>query len=41
LIESFDGDNPFSEPTLIPSNIKGGLGCFAGYNRTNFTVKMR
>ena len=41
LIDSFDGDNPFAEPTLIPSNIKGGLGCFAGYNRTNFVVKTR
>jgi len=41
LVDSFDGDNPFAEPTLIPSNIKGGLGCFAGYNRTDFVVKTR
>lgn len=27
-------DNPFAEPVLIPSNVEGGLGCFAGYNRT-------
>lgn len=27
----FDGD-PFSEPTLIYSNINGGLGVFAGYS---------
>ncbi|GAB3708912.1 hypothetical protein GCM10027592_44600 [Spirosoma flavus] len=25
-------NNPFAEPVLIPSNIEGGLGCFAGYN---------
>ncbi len=24
--------NPFAEPVLIPSNIQGALGCFAGYN---------
>ena len=41
LVNSFDGDNPFSEPTLIPTNIKGGFGCFAGYNRTDFLVKTR
>jgi hypothetical protein len=25
-------DNPFSEPSLIFSNINGGLGCFSAYN---------
>lgn len=32
--------NPFAEPVLIPSNIQGGLGCFAGYNSSTigFTV---
>jgi hypothetical protein len=25
-------DNPFIEPTLIYSNVSGGLGCFAAYN---------
>ncbi|MCE6990798.1 DUF4249 domain-containing protein [Dyadobacter sp. CY323] len=25
-------DNPFIEPSLIFTNIKGGLGCFAAYN---------
>ncbi|KAA6436796.1 DUF4249 domain-containing protein [Dyadobacter flavalbus] len=25
-------DNPFSEPALIYTNIKGGLGCFGAYN---------
>ncbi|MEO6282493.1 MAG: DUF4249 domain-containing protein [Dyadobacter sp.] len=27
-----DSDNPFSEPTIIYSNIEGGLGCFGAYN---------
>ncbi len=28
------GNNPFVEPTLINSNIKGALGCFGSYNKT-------
>lgn len=27
-----DSDNPFVEPSLIYTNIEGGLGCFASYN---------
>lgn len=27
-----DSDNPFVEPSLIYTNIEGGLGCFAAYN---------
>ncbi len=27
-------NNPFAEPVIIPSNIQGGLGCFAAYNRS-------
>ncbi len=27
-----DSDNPFIEPSLIYTNIEGGLGCFAAYN---------
>lgn len=30
--ESSDGDNPFAEPTPVYSNIRGGLGVFAGVN---------
>ena len=40
-VQNYDGDNPFSEPTLVPSNIKGGLGCFAAYNRSTFLAKNR
>ncbi|WP_428654710.1 DUF4249 domain-containing protein [Runella sp.] len=38
-VRSFDDDNPFAEPSLIPSNIKNGLGCFAAYNRSVVVLK--
>jgi hypothetical protein len=31
-------DSPFTESVLIFSNIKGGLGVFAGYNRKDFYI---
>ncbi|MFN3489296.1 MAG: DUF4249 domain-containing protein [Emticicia sp.] len=31
-------DNPFAEPAPVFSNIKNGLGCFAGYNRSEKVV---
>lgn len=34
-------ENPFAEPVLIPSNVRGGLGCFAAYNRVTLTVGLR
>ncbi|WP_381508633.1 DUF4249 domain-containing protein [Spirosoma flavum] len=33
-------NNPFAEPVLIPSNINGGLGCFAGYNNSAITLTL-
>lgn len=33
--------NPFAEPVLIPTNVQGGLGCFAAYNRSEKTVRLR
>ena len=33
--------NPFAEPVPLPSNIDGGLGCFAGYNRSTLAVKLK
>lgn len=33
--------NPFAEPALITSNVRGGLGCFGAYNRTKVTVRFR
>ncbi len=34
-ILTISGDNPLVEPINIYSNIKGGFGIFAGYNRAN------
>lgn len=34
-------DNPFAEPVPVPANIQGGLGCFAGYNRSTMTLKLK
>ena len=34
-------NNPFAEPVLIPSNIQGGLGCFAGYNNATLTMTLK
>jgi hypothetical protein len=34
-------NNPFAEPVLIPSNIAGGLGCFAGYNNAILTKTLK
>ena len=28
-LNNYDPQNPFSEPTLLPSNMEGGLGMFA------------
>lgn len=36
---NFTRNNPFAEPTLMPSNIIGGVGCFAGYNRSIVTIR--
>lgn len=33
--------NPFAEPVSVPSNIKGGLGCFAGYNQAVVKMKLK
>ncbi|GAB3559651.1 hypothetical protein GCM10027577_52470 [Spirosoma fluminis] len=33
--------NPFAEPVLIPSNIQGGLGCFAGYNKSTVVLTLK
>lgn len=34
-------NNPFAEPVPIPSNIEGGLGCFAGYNSAAQTLALK
>ncbi|MBD0254725.1 MAG: DUF4249 family protein, partial [Cytophagales bacterium] len=32
--------NPFAEPVLLYSNVEGGLGVFAAFNRTTLEVKL-
>lgn len=39
--QSEAGDNPFAESVPVPSNIQGGLGCFAGYNRSTTIIKLK
>ena len=33
------GDNPFAEPVLLYTNVKGGLGIFASYNSFSLDIK--
>jgi Domain of unknown function (DUF4249) len=33
-----NNDNPFAEPSRLYTNVKGGFGVFAGYNRTEYKV---
>jgi hypothetical protein len=33
--------NPFAEPVLLFSNVNGGLGVFAAYNRTTVAIPMK
>lgn len=37
----YGGDSPFAEPVHIYTNINGGLGVFAGYNRKDSVVSVR
>ena len=36
---NYTGDNPFAEPSLIYSNVKGGFGCFGAYTRSMLRYK--
>jgi hypothetical protein len=40
LASRSDG-NPFAEPVLVYSNVTGGLGVFAAYNRTTVMTRVR
>lgn len=33
--------NPFAESVPVPTNIQGAFGCFAGYNRSTMTMKLK
>ncbi len=35
------GDNPFSDPVMVYSNINGGLGCFGSYVRSLYNKQIR
>jgi len=37
---NFDGENPFSEPSPVYSNIEGGLGVFAAFNGSTIEVDL-
>lgn len=38
-VSNYSGDNPFSEPSLIYSNVTGGLGCFGAYTKSALRYK--
>ncbi len=34
-------NNPFAEPVLIQTNIRGGLGCFGAYNESTLVTELK
>ncbi len=38
IVREWNNDNPFAEPSLIPTNIKGGLGCFGSYSVRKLSI---
>lgn len=40
-LNNYSGANPFTEPTLTFSNVRGGFGCFAAYNGSRFRFKRK
>lgn len=41
ILENYIGDDPFSEPVQLPSNIEGGLGIFAIVQQSDFKMRAR
>ena len=41
ILENYVGDDPFSEPTQLPTNIEGGLGIFAVVLQSEFKLRAR
>ena len=41
ILENYIGDDPFSEPVQLPSNIQGGLGIFAIVQQSDFKMRAR
>jgi hypothetical protein len=40
ILSGNNGGDPFSEPTLVYSNVKNGFGIFAGCNSTSFIIPL-
>ncbi|QHT67755.1 DUF4249 domain-containing protein [Rhodocytophaga rosea] len=40
-VRNNSNENPFAEPTPIYSNVSGGLGVFAAYNRSTVSVRLK
>ncbi len=40
-LKNYSGSDPFSEPTLIYTNVHGGFGCFGAYTRSMFRYKKK
>lgn len=38
-LEAYQNDNPFTEPSLLYTNVQGGLGVFASYNQSVRVIK--
>ncbi|MDQ3395328.1 MAG: DUF4249 domain-containing protein, partial [Bacteroidota bacterium] len=38
--ESYNNENPFAEPILMYTNIKGGLGVFSAFNRSSIYFEL-
>ncbi|MBC7571767.1 MAG: DUF4249 family protein, partial [Spirosoma sp.] len=34
-------NNPFAEPVLIQTNVRGGLGCFGAYNKSTLVIQLK
>ena len=41
ILDNYIGDDPFSEPLQLPSNIEGGLGIFAIVQQSDFKVRVQ
>ena len=41
LLKYSGGDNPFTEPSPLFSNISGGLGIFASYNLDSLVIRLK
>lgn len=40
-LRNYSGGDPFSEPSLMYTNVSGGFGCFGAYTRSSFRYKKK